>query len=243
MRHRGRLQDILHRAETGPMMKESEFEKKLITSTIQRLIKKFGIAFDGETIIPTDDDLPDRLFQAGLAFAEQVGLFCQDTSRRMLWTRDELLEGIAGCPEEALLGEGPDAVLLKSRVPEDEMPPLISGGPYGILVPEELFSPMLLSYAKESLIDTIDPPSLERAYGMTIKAASPMEASERHGGARVDQLPLADPQQQHRGRLLNRVAPAVLAVVSEDPRAFLVPGRHADALQVVHVERLRRVEA
>jgi methylamine--corrinoid protein Co-methyltransferase len=58
----------------------------------------------------------------------------------------------------------------------DTIPPLISGGPYCVPAPEYLFVPMLFSYAKEGLIDTIDPPTLETAYGMEIKGASPTEA-------------------------------------------------------------------
>ena len=34
MRHRGRLIEVLRRAENGPMIDEKDFEAKLITSTV-----------------------------------------------------------------------------------------------------------------------------------------------------------------------------------------------------------------
>ncbi|GAJ18174.1 unnamed protein product, partial [marine sediment metagenome] len=36
-----------------------------------------------------DDDLVDRLYQAGIDFAVEVGMFCQDTNRRLTWSRQE----------------------------------------------------------------------------------------------------------------------------------------------------------
>ena len=85
MKHRGRLLEVLRRAETGPIIDEKEFEQQLITSTVKRLIKKYGIEFDPQKLVPSDDDLADRLYQAGLDFAVEVGLFCQDTNRRITW--------------------------------------------------------------------------------------------------------------------------------------------------------------
>lgn len=66
MKHRGRLHEVVRRAENGPMVEEQEFEKKLITAAVSRLIKKYGIKFNRDTVVPADDDLADRLYQAGL---------------------------------------------------------------------------------------------------------------------------------------------------------------------------------
>ena len=63
MRNRGRLLEVLYRAETGPIIDEKEFEAKLITSTVKRLISKYDIKFDRNTIVPSDDDLADRIFR------------------------------------------------------------------------------------------------------------------------------------------------------------------------------------
>jgi methylamine---corrinoid protein Co-methyltransferase len=175
MKHRGRLPEILRRAETGPLIEEKEFEAQLIRSTVQRLIKDYGIHYDGDMIVPSDGDLADHLFEAGMEFAVEVGMFCQDTSRRITWSRDEYEQGIYYCPGEAVIGEGYDAVTLKTRVPEDATPVVVSGGAVGVTVPDELFIPMMLSYAQEPVIDLLEPASILSVHGMPIKAGSPWE--------------------------------------------------------------------
>jgi methylamine--corrinoid protein Co-methyltransferase len=175
MNNRGRLIEVLHRAETGPIIDEKEFEARLITETIAKLIKKYKIKFDKKTIVPSDDDLADRIFQAGLEFAVEIGMFCQDTNRRILWTEDEYLAGLDSCSGKAVMGTGNDTVEIYSRVPESDIQPAFVGGPFGVPVPEDMFVPIMLSYAQEPLIDVIENPTLEKVYGHPIKAASPWE--------------------------------------------------------------------
>jgi methylamine--corrinoid protein Co-methyltransferase len=175
MKHRGRLPEILRRAETGPVIDEKEFEAKLITPTVKRLIKKYGVHYDKDMVVPSDDDMADRIYQAGLEFAIEVGMFCQDTSRRITWSREEYEEGLSYCPSEAVIGEGYDAVTLKARVPEDKIPVVVSGGAVGVSITDELFIPLMLSYAQEPVIDLLEPASILSVHGMPIKAGSPWE--------------------------------------------------------------------
>ena len=49
MKHRGRLHEVLRRSETGPIIAEHDFEAKLITSTVKRLIEKYNIILDKNT--------------------------------------------------------------------------------------------------------------------------------------------------------------------------------------------------
>jgi methylamine--corrinoid protein Co-methyltransferase len=175
MNHRGRLLEVLKRAETGPMITEQDFERKLVAPTARRLVEEYGIQFNGQTIIPSDDDLADRLFQAGLDFAVEVGMFCQDTTRRITWTRTEYEDGLRHCPTEVEMGMDRDAVTARARVPEDTNPPIASGGPVGVVFPEEMFVPVMVAYAREPVIDMLEPAIIETAYGQQIKAASPWE--------------------------------------------------------------------
>ncbi len=175
MRHRARLVDVLNRAETGPIIEESDFERRLVTPTINRLIKQYDIKFDHKTIVPSDDDLADRLFQAGLDFASEVGLFCQSTSRRIVWSRQELVDGLRYCPSEAILGIGNDSVTVHARRPEDTIRVTVVGGAYGVPVPEHLFVPVMYSYAREPVVDVLENATLETVYGHPIKADSPWE--------------------------------------------------------------------
>jgi len=175
LKHRGRLSEVLRRAETGPLIDEKDFEGRLITSTVKRLIKKYDIQYDPETLVPSDDELADRLYQAGLEFAVDVGMFCQDTTRRVTWSRQEYEHALRSCPSEAVMGEGNDTVTVRARVPEDIIPVVVSGGAVGVLVPDELFLPLMLSYAQEPLIDLLEPASIQSVDGMPIKAHSPWE--------------------------------------------------------------------
>jgi methylamine--corrinoid protein Co-methyltransferase len=185
LRHRSRLIEVLHRAETGPIMEETDFERQLVAPTIKRLVKKYAIKFNPQTIVPYDDDLSDRLFQAGLDFAEEVGLFCQDTSRRIIWSRQEYINGLRFCPSEAILGAGNDAVTVLARRPEDNVRITVVGGAYGVPVPEHLFVPVMYSYACEPVVDVLENATLESVYGHPIKADSPWEVM---GGWREAEL-------------------------------------------------------
>ena len=175
MRHRSRLVEVLYRAETGPIIDEADFERRLVAPTMKRLVKQYGIKFDRSAIVPSDNDLADRVFQAGLDFAIEVGMFCQSTSRRILWTRRELEEGLRFCPGSVIMGAGNDAVVCATRQPEDSKRVTVVGGAYGNPLPEHLFVPVMLSYAKEPVIDVIENATLETVYGHPIKADSPWE--------------------------------------------------------------------
>jgi methylamine--corrinoid protein Co-methyltransferase len=175
MGHKARIIEVLHRAETGPIMEEEKFERELIAPTIKELIKKYKIKYDEKIVVNSDDDLADRIFQAGLDLAETTGMFCQSTSRRIVWSREELLDGLRNAPAEVVMGAGVDAVTAKARVPDDDKRVIVAGGAYGVPVPEDMYIPMSLSYLKEGVIDVIDNPSLESVYGHPVKAGSPWE--------------------------------------------------------------------
>jgi methylamine--corrinoid protein Co-methyltransferase len=168
--------EVLHRAETGPMQEEADFERRVLAPAIQQAIKAYDIRYDKSVIVPADDDLADRVFQAGLDVAAEVGLYCQSTSRRIVWTRAELEDGLRWCPDQVVMGEGNDAVLIRCRRPEDRTRVVISGGAYGVPVPEHLYIPISLSFLKEPVIDSTDNGSLETVYGHPVKAGSPWEA-------------------------------------------------------------------
>ncbi len=175
MRHRGRLIEVLKRAEEGPIIDEKDFEAKLIRSTIKRLVEKYAIKFTKQTIVPADDELADRIYEAALEFATEVGMFCQSTSRRITWSRSEYEEGLKNCISQAVLGTGNDAVTVKSRRPEDPNPPIFVGGAFGIPLPEDMVVPIMLSYVQEPVIDVVENPTIQKVYGNDIKAGSPWE--------------------------------------------------------------------
>jgi len=180
-----RLIEILARAEQGPLLEEKDFEIKIVAPTAKKLTNEYCIQREEGVIIPSDNDLADRLYQAGFDFAVEVGMFCVNSSRRIMWTAEEYTDILRKCPKKATLGSGKDAVDVHSRTPEDDTPLMIIGGAYGIEVPEDIFVPLMLSYAQEEIIDVIDNPTLERVYGHPPKAGSPWEVV---GGWREAQL-------------------------------------------------------
>jgi len=167
---------VLDKSETGPVVDEKDWDRQFINQTIKDLIQKFDIHLDkGFYGVPSDDDLADRVYEAGFELAQQSGLYCVDTNRQMTWTRDELDAVLENAPTQVTVGEGKDEVTFKKRVPEENSRVGVIGGPYGIPVPEELFVPVLMSYAQEPLFDIVDNPSLQTTYGYNIRAESPWD--------------------------------------------------------------------
>ena len=175
MRNMGRLVDILDRMENGPLTDEKEFDLKIISATIQDLIKKYEIKFDGETLVNTSDEMADRCFAAGLDLAEKAGVYCTSNGRRLLWSRRELLEGIKGAPSKAFIGYGRDEHRDEHRFPEDPRRPTILGGSVGNPMPEELFVSSTQSYIQEPIVDGVMNSTLLSVYGREIRTNSPWE--------------------------------------------------------------------
>lgn len=175
MKQHPRLFEVLYRSETGPIMDEADFERKLVGPTIKRLVEKYDIRYNGESFINTQDDLADRVFQAGLDFAILVGMFNQSTSRRIIWERAEVEEAIQNCSAEASLGEGEQQFTVAARKPEDSKRVALLGGVVGIPFPEDMYLPLTLSFLKQDIFDSIDSASLETAYGHPVKAGTGWE--------------------------------------------------------------------
>jgi methylamine---corrinoid protein Co-methyltransferase len=169
------LLSVLDKAESGPIVESGEFDKQFIYEPIKQLVKEYDIGWDKEVFVPADDDLADRLYAAGLALALETGVFCLDTQRRMIWTRDELEWVLETAPAEVTLGAGDDQVTFTKRNPEETSYVPTASGAIGIPVPEELFVPVMVSIAQERLVDVIDNASLLTTHGRPIRSGSPWE--------------------------------------------------------------------
>jgi methylamine--corrinoid protein Co-methyltransferase len=69
------------RARNGPKVDEKEWDRKITYKTANKLKEKYKLNFDRSKIIPTDTDMIDRLYQAGLEMLVEMGVFCMDTGR------------------------------------------------------------------------------------------------------------------------------------------------------------------
>ena len=166
--------EVLRRAETGDYIKEDDYNMKLY-KTNKKLVKKYGLKFDKENVIVSDDQMASNLFDAALELCEEMGMLCVDTSRVIRFTREELLQALEKAPKDMLLGEGKDARHLRARRLKDGYKMCVCGGCPGTPLPGELFLPIMMSYAKEPLLDIIIPGSLVSIEGMDVKTGGPLE--------------------------------------------------------------------
>jgi methylamine--corrinoid protein Co-methyltransferase len=102
------LQEVVKRSERGPFMKEKDFEMKLARRTAE-LVREFGLRMAPDVLVPADDDMADRLYQAGMQLVLDTGFYNMSTERCIMFTRDELEDIVAAAPASLTLGEGKDA--------------------------------------------------------------------------------------------------------------------------------------
>jgi methylamine--corrinoid protein Co-methyltransferase len=166
--------EVLRRAENGPYIKEHDFDMKLFKTT-SGLVKEHGIKFDKDLVVTKDDKMADGIFEAGLRLATDMGMFSTDTSRIIEFSEQELLQALRLAPQEMVLGLGKDARVLRARRSGDGYPMIVCGGCPGTPLPEELFLPVMMSYAREPLIDLLIPGSLTKIEGMDVTTGGPLE--------------------------------------------------------------------
>lgn len=168
------LVEIVKRAQTGPFMKEKEFEVALI-KRIRELVKEYGLKYDANVLVPADDDMADRVFQAGLQLFLDIGAYCQSTERCIRFSRDEVLDMLAQAPSEIILGMGKEAVVMRHRGVEDPAPAIVHSGPTGTPCSERYHPLILLSCAQEPLVDCLGAGSVSTYRGVSIIPGTPLE--------------------------------------------------------------------
>ncbi|KAA3647039.1 MAG: monomethylamine:corrinoid methyltransferase [Chloroflexi bacterium] len=168
------LVEIMKRAQSGPFIKEKDFELKLI-KRIKELVKEYDIKYDANDLVPADDDMADRVYQAGLQLFVEFGAYCQSTERQILFTHDEVVDIVAQAPSEVILGMGKDAVVMRHRGVEDPVRPIVHSGPTGLPASEEFHPQILLSYAQEPLVDCLGAGSVATYMGEGIIPGTPLE--------------------------------------------------------------------
>ncbi len=146
--------DTYLRSEKGSSMTENAWDNIVVPNAALTIKEKYEIAF-GEELIPTDADLKERLFQAGLDMLVSTGIFNIDTGRVINVTEDEVLAAIRTAPKRIQLGANKDMVVLEPRRGNSRRKPIVQGGPTGATVSEDMFIPLIQSYAQEPIVDTI----------------------------------------------------------------------------------------
>jgi methylamine---corrinoid protein Co-methyltransferase len=168
------LFEIIRRAEKGPYIKENDFDMKLF-KTATKLVKEYGIKYDKNIIVTGDDKMADAIYEGGLQLALEMGLMSVSTSRVIEFTEAELRQTLRFAPKELILGRDKDARTMRARTFGDGYPMIVCGGPPGTPITEDLFLPVMMSYAKEPLIDIIIAGSLTVIEGMEVRTNGPLE--------------------------------------------------------------------
>jgi len=168
------IEIIVERSENGPYLKESEYDLSL-AKRIMSLIKEYDIVFNPDTLVPSDDDLADRAYQAALDLFCEMGVYNQSTQRRILFSRSEVEKALAAAPDEIRLGTGKDSVVERHREIEDSEPCRMHSGPTGTPTSEKMHSLILESCAKETLVDCLGHGSVATYHGQRIIPGTPLE--------------------------------------------------------------------
>ena len=167
--------EVYRRARTGPVMSEDAFDLDRVFGTARSLCEKHGIVYDPDTPVPSDDDLADRVFQAGVDFVAEVGAFCRDTGKVIHFTRDEILEAVAGAPGRCVMGEGADRREWLPRRPDSGGKPWLHVGA-GIAVSDErILQALAKGYAAIDRADSISISALETLNGERVESGAPSE--------------------------------------------------------------------
>jgi methylamine--corrinoid protein Co-methyltransferase len=139
------------------------------------LIDKYDIKFNPQNVIPADDGLADRVYQAALDLFLELGIYCRDTGRLMKFTREEVEWALMHAPTAVTYGQGRDMATMIYRAVEDPKPPFCMMTPVGAPVAEERFVAMVQSYAQEPLAQTFSSAFSQTVHGRPIKSGTPQE--------------------------------------------------------------------
>jgi methylamine--corrinoid protein Co-methyltransferase len=167
--------DIVQRSLEGPIIEEEDFNNKSISAGLARVVKEYKIKVSTDIIINLDDELADRVWDAAVDFLATCGVFCQNTGRVILHSKEEIEAILKTAPDNVWIGSGTDRVHEVARNVEDSRRPLLMGSPIGSAIEEEYFVPSMISYVQEPEVDVTMAPTLEKIYGYDIRTRSPLE--------------------------------------------------------------------
>jgi len=167
--------DICHRAESGPYMTVEEFDLDLVYQTAAMLCKKYNIHYDPENPVSSDDELADRLFQAGIDFFCQTGVLCSDTHKVLKFTREEVLTALNAASGKCVMGEGKDQYSFTPRQPDSNIKPWFHVGTGIMNTDERIIFNLVKEYAKIRQANSISCPALESIEGQIISSGTPTE--------------------------------------------------------------------
>ena len=167
--------EILDRAQSGRSLAEKDWDLERVAIPTRDLVRKYGLSWCPEQVVPQDPGLADAIFSAGFDLACQAGVYSLSTGRSFKLERDELEDGLRRMPQTLAMGEGQDARTLYARRICDERPPLVWAGNPGVPTPEKLFLPLVMSWMQEPVVDLVTCGTLAAVDGREVRTGEPLE--------------------------------------------------------------------
>jgi methylamine--corrinoid protein Co-methyltransferase len=129
--------------------------------------------------------MADNLFQAGMVFLEEKGLWCMDTSRVVHFTHDEIKTSLTKLPTKICFGDGSERVTVQHRSTRDKKQPtkMLGGWGVGCTSPEQ-FLKAHQSVAQED-IEILQDGVLTQIGGERVRINTPEEYNAAAMGARL----------------------------------------------------------
>ncbi|MFX1560273.1 MAG: monomethylamine:corrinoid methyltransferase, partial [Promethearchaeota archaeon] len=169
--------EITNRALDGKPMLEKDYDIRVFSPKVSELVKGYGISYDPDVFVPSDDGLADSIFKAAIDLICNVGIYCKDTERVIAFDEKEVRNELKTSFDHAVLGEGMEQRTLLPRTPESDQRPWIFAGAGGVTVSDEsIFMKLVQNYARRiPIANAITTPCLLSVDGATIRARSPLE--------------------------------------------------------------------
>ncbi|MFX0055003.1 MAG: monomethylamine:corrinoid methyltransferase [Candidatus Hermodarchaeota archaeon] len=169
--------EIAKRALDGKPLIEKEYDMRVFSPRVRELVKEYGISYDPDVLVPSDDGLADAVFKAAFDLICNVGVYCKDTERIIAFEEKEVRSELKTSFDHAVLGEGMEQRTLLPRKPESKEKPWIFAGAGGVTVSDEsIFVRLVENYAKRiPIANAITTPCLLSVDGANIRAKSPLE--------------------------------------------------------------------
>jgi methylamine--corrinoid protein Co-methyltransferase len=169
--------EVLDRAcNTGHIKTVKEYDMQLF-NTATRLTNDYGITYDQEIYVPSDDGLADAVWEAGLQLFNEVGAYCLNSNRVIKFEESEVSVVLKAIRDSVEIGTGGERRSVKRRGIEGTKPPIVLGGVIESDIPEgEIFVKLYQSIAQEPLIDGlyVGPP-LHTSEGRMLRLGSPLD--------------------------------------------------------------------
>ena len=162
------LLDYLERAVTGTILPHKDFLMEVFIPNTGNILEEFGIEYDPQQPVSSDNALADRLFDAAKEFLARTGLYCEGTNRIIRFDRKKIEDGLKAYRSAGTFGENRDQRTLLPRKPEDKRLPWCHLGNGIVATSEEIAMALVEGFAAVPQAGLVAIPAMSTVRGMSI---------------------------------------------------------------------------